>query len=206
MKNYLFYEENIIHSEKNCKELINENSYYCLTCKHSVCSICGIEEHKNHFLIQRKNCLNYDTSFFNEISKLIEDSFLIEKKKDGIKKCICDSIEKIKLNLDYLKENKMNEIDKLFNQIYFSLNEIKKFYLNARETIENYYSKNKNFFNIILNNENGNIDLENTIFLMNFEIMNLCDNKNLDVLENINLIKYKINNYNNLVVKKQKIK
>ena len=196
------FKENIIHSEKNCKELINENSYYCLTCKHSVCSICGIEEHKNHFLIQRKNCLNYDTSFFNEISKLIEDSFLIEKKKDGIKKCICDSIEKIKLNLDYLKENKMNEIDKLFNQIYFSLNEIKKFYLNARETIENYYSKNKNFFNIILNNENGNIDLENTIFLMNFEIMNLCDNKNLDVLENINLIKYKINNYNNLVVKK----
>ena len=95
----------------------------------------------------------------------------------------------------------MNEIDKLFNQIYFSLNEIKKYYLNVRETIENYYSKNKNFFNIILNNENGNIDLENTIFLMNFEIMNLCDNKNLDVLENINLIKYKINNYNNLVKK-----
>jgi hypothetical protein len=193
------FKENIIHSEKNCKELINENSYYCLTCKHSVCSICGINEHKNHLLIQRKNCLNYDTTFFNEISKLIEDSFLIEKKKDDIKKGVCNSIEKIKLNLDFLKEEKMNEIDKLFNQIYFSLNEIKKFYLNARETIENYYSKNKNFFNIILNNENGNIDLENTIFLMNFEIMNLCDNKNLEVLDNIIQIKNKVNEYDNSI-------
>ena len=37
---------------------------------------------------------------------------------------------------------------------------------------------------------------------MNFEIMNLCDNKNLDVLETINIIKYKINNYNTLVEKR----
>ena len=196
------FKENIINSDKNCKEQINENSYYCFSCKHSICSNCGINEHKNHLLIQRKNCLNYDTSFFNEISKLIEDSFLIEKKKDDIKKGVCNSIEKIKLNLDYLKEEKMNEIDKLFNQIYFSLNQLKKYYLNVRESIENYYMKNKVFFNIILNNEIGNKDLENTIFLMNFEIMNLCDNKNLDVLETINIIKYKINNYNTLVEKR----
>ena len=59
------FKENIINSDKNCKEQINENSYYCFSCKHSICSNCGINEHKNHLLIQRKNCLNYDTSFFN---------------------------------------------------------------------------------------------------------------------------------------------
>ena len=89
------FKENIIHSEKNCKDLINENSYYCLTCKHSVCSICGINEHKNHLLIQRKNCLNYDTSFFNEISKLIEDSFLIEKKKMILKNAFVILLKKL---------------------------------------------------------------------------------------------------------------
>ena len=59
--------KNIINSDKNCKEEINEYSYYCFTCKHSVCGECGIYEHKDHLLIQRENCLNYDNTFFNEI-------------------------------------------------------------------------------------------------------------------------------------------
>ena len=89
------FKENIINSDKNCKEQINENSYYCFSCKHSICSNCGINEHKNHLLIQRKNCLNYDTSFFNEISKLIDDSFLIEKKKMILKKVFVIPLKKL---------------------------------------------------------------------------------------------------------------
>ena len=75
------FKENIIHTEKNCKEPINEYSYYCFTCKHSVCGECGIYNHKDHLLIQRQNCLTYDKTFFNEISKVIDESISVQEKK-----------------------------------------------------------------------------------------------------------------------------
>ena len=56
-------------------------AFYCFTCKHSVCNECGVYDHKEHLLIQRDNCLNYDNTFFNEISKVID-----EKGKERIKK------------------------------------------------------------------------------------------------------------------------
>ena len=38
-----------------------------------------------------------------------------------------------------------------------------------------------NYFNVNENDTGPNRDLENTVFLMNFELMNLCDNKNLQI-------------------------
>ena len=51
------FKENIIHFYKNCSEPIKDYSYYCFTCKHSVCNECGVFDHKEHLLIQRDNCL-----------------------------------------------------------------------------------------------------------------------------------------------------
>ena len=80
------FKENIIHFNKNCSEPIKDYSYYCFTCKHSVCNECGAFDHKEHLLIQRKSCLNYDNSFFNDISKVIEDGIGLDRKKAQIKK------------------------------------------------------------------------------------------------------------------------
>ena len=210
------FKENIIHSDKNCNDNITETSYYCFTCKHSVCEECGVFSHKEHLLIQRDNCINYDVTFFNEISKVIEDSFLIENKKKIIKKNIIISIDKLKEELDNLKINKLKETDLIFDKIKINLNELKNNYSKAKSDIEDYYSKNKLFFNVSIFNSNSknekekekeekininfdddkiikNKDIENSIFLMNFELMNLCDNKNLQVLDAINEMKYKVN-------------
>ena len=92
------FKENIVHTEKNCKEQINEYSYYCFTCKHSVCNECGIYEHQDHLLIQREKCLNYDKTFFNEISKIIDDSISIQDIKNNI-------IQKITIYIDSIKES-----------------------------------------------------------------------------------------------------
>ena len=192
------FKSNIINSDKNCKEEINEYSYYCFTCKHSVCGECGIYEHRDHLLIQRENCLNYDNTFFNEISKVIDDAISIQNKKDKIILIISDSIKFLKNKLDEIQNKKIEEVNKLFLDISNNLIELKKNYLNAKQAIEKYYQKNKIFFNISGPN-NPNFDLENTIFLMNFEIMNLCDNKNLEVLDNIIQIKTKLNNYENTI-------
>ena len=188
------FKENIVHTEKNCKEQINEYSYYCFTCKHSVCNECGIYEHQDHLLIQREKCLNYDKTFFNEISKIIDDSISIQDMKNNIIQKITLSIDSLKERLDKIKGNKIEEINKMFSKINSSLVDLKKNFLSAKEAIENYYEQNKTFFNIV-NEENKNTDLENTIFLMNFEMMNLCDNKNLEVLDNVVKVKNVINEY-----------
>ena len=214
------FKENIINYNKNCNDEITDSSYYCFTCKHSVCEKCGVFDHKEHLLIQRDNCINYDKTFFNEISKVIEDSFLIENNKDIIKRNIISTIDNLKIELDFLKNNKLKEVDYVFEEIKKNLIGLKNNYYEAKLAIENYYNKNKTFFNISTNqiikkeeeekicennntaNQNNineenkkilNKDLENTIFLMNFELMNLCDNKNLQVLDSINETKYRIN-------------
>jgi len=216
------FKENIIHIEKNCSGPISESSYYCFTCKHSVCEECNLFHHKDHLLIQRDNCINYDATFFNEISKVIEDSFLIEKKREIIKKSIIVSIDNLVEHLNDLKTKKIKETDFIFDKLKDNLTELKKNYSEAKLSIEDYYNRNKTFFNIStlppnvkrekeekincyidLNNKMllednkiiENRDLENTVFLMNFELMNLCDNKNLQVLDVVNEIKYKISLY-----------
>ena len=232
------FKQNIIRFDKNCSEPIKDYSYYCFSCKHSVCNECGVYDHKEHLLIQRDNCLNYDSSFFNEISKVIEKGINIEERKTKIKEDISKSIKQIKEELDILEKQKMVEIDKLFNEIKDNYINLKQNYLKAKETIENYYNINKNFFNIHIkitnqennNNENDNNidnndlkktandnpymtylndneigpnkDIDNTIFLMNFELMNLCDNKNLQILDISNDINNKITNISNIIEQK----
>ena len=215
------FKENIIHFYKNCDEPIKDYSYYCFTCKHSVCNECGLYEHKEHLLIQRDNCLNYDNSFFNDISKVIEDGLNLDSKKSQIKIDISKSIAQLKEELDIIEKEKLKEIDSIFKEVKANYVSLKENYLKTKEYIENYYKKNKKFFNIRIKHvkqsdienqnklkkgsEDNNInknntptpaknkptfinyfnindndigpnrDLENTVFLMNFELMNLSN-------------------------------
>mgnify|MGYP002624522393 FL=1 len=237
------FKENIIHFVKNCPEPIQDSSYYCFTCKHSVCNDCGIFGHKDHILIQRENCLNYDNTFFNEISKVIEKGINLDTKKNQIKKDILKSFTHIKGQLDELEKERLREIDNIFKEIKENYINLKENYLKTKDCIENYYKANKKFFNIKIlkpkpnkesinepkNNKDNNIfvkteknlnsnrdkystyynvndndlipnrDIENTVFLMNFEIMNLCDNKNLQILDISNNISNKIKDISKLI-------
>ena len=234
------FKENIIHFNKNCSEPIKDYSYYCFTCKHSVCNECGAFDHKEHLLIQRKSCLNYDNSFFNDISKVIEDGIGLDRKKAQIKKDIKNSISQVKKELDNIEKNKLKEIDTFFDELKQNYINLQKNFLNTKACIENYYKINQKFFNLNIksNNEQGNQennevdlansikkkksgltnfntierynylknneisdnkDLDNTIFLMNFELMNLCDNKNLQILDLSNQINTRIKNISNLI-------
>ena len=225
------FKENIIHYLRNCSEPIKDLSYYCFTCKHSICHECGFNDHKDHILVQRDNCLNYDNTFFNEISKVIERGINMESKKSQLKKEILKSFSYIKEQLDILEKEKLIEIDNIFKNIKENYINLKGNYLSAKECIENYYKTNKKFFNIkivktmqnknneqVINKEKANSlildnnkvefknnyydvkendigpnrDIENTVFLMNFELMNLCDNKNLQILDISNNINKKI--------------
>ena len=206
---------NIELFDKNCKEKITEQSYYCITCKQSVCTSCGAFDHKDHILIQRDNCLFYDPNFFIEISKIIDISLNLYLKKQSIKDYLENNISYIKHHLDELKIAKFQEIDEYFEKTNNNLKNLKNNFVEAKNFIENYYIKHKKFFNINYKNgtnndvieeeeeiENNNLDLENSIFILNFDLMNLCDSKNLQVLDKVNELTNKINTINDNLKKK----
>ena len=206
--------KNITSFDSNCKDQISEKSYYCISCKQSVCTACGAYEHKDHILIQRDNCLFYDPNFFVEISKIIDISLNLYSKKNSIKDTIDKSISYIKNYLDELKIIKFKEIDEFFEKTNNNLKNLKQNFLEAKNFIKNYYIKNKKFFNINynkeINNSNveesidnyNNFDIENSIFIINFDLMNLFDSKNLIVLDKINELTNKINSISDILDKK----
>ena len=210
-------QQNIELFDKNCKDKITDQSYYCISCKQSVCISCGAFDHKDHILIQRDNCLFYDPNFFVEISKIIDISLDLNLKKESIKDSVEKSFLYIKQYLDELKNIKFREIDDYFEKTNNNLINLKNNFIEAKNFIENYYNKNKKFFNVNYNNNEknnntnnntgqteifNNLDLENTIFIMNFDMMNLCDSKNLKVLDKVNELTNKINSVNDNLERK----
>ena len=199
--------KNIISYDINCKDDITTKSYYCISCKQSICAICGIDKHIDHVLIQRDNCLFYDPNFFVEISKIIDISLKIDVKRKIIKDSIEKNISYIKHYLDDLKIIKFKEIDEYFDKINININKLKNIFEKTKNKIENYYDRYNKFFNIkyvneklnISDNTINNLDIENTVFLMNFDLMNLCDNKNLQILDLSNQINTRIKNISNLI-------
>ena len=195
-------QHNIQNVDINCKDKITPQSYYCITCRQSVCTTCGAYDHKDHILIQRDNCLFYDPNFFVEISKIIDNALTIDSRKQSIKDSLEKSISAVKQHLDELKISKFKEIDEFFEKTINEMKNVKNNFLDAKNSIENYYKENKKFFNIKYNNEKmniieeetqNNLDIENTIFIMNFDLMNLCDSQNLKILDKVNEITNKIN-------------
>ena len=135
--------KNIEFFDINCKDKICQQSYYCITCKQSVCIKCGVYEHKDHILIQRDNCLFYDPKFFVEISKIIDLSLTLDTKKQTIKNSIENSIIYLKNHLDQLKIVKFREIDEYFEKNNQNLNDLKNNFLISKNSIENYYKNYK---------------------------------------------------------------
>ena len=137
-----------------------------------------------------KNKLKEIDTFFDELK---QNYINLKKNFLNTKACI-ENYYKINqkfFNLNIKSNNEQgnqenNEVD-LANSI-----KKKKSGLTNFNTIERY--------NYLKNNEiSDNKDLDNTIFLMNFELMNLCDNKNLQILDLSNQINTRIKNISNLI-------
>ena len=145
---------------------------------------------KNELDNIEKNKLKEIDTFFDELK---QNYINLKKNFLNTKACI-ENYYKINqkfFNLNIKSNNEQgnqenNEVD-LANSI-----KKKKSGLTNFNTIERY--------NYLKNNEiSDNKDLDNTIFLMNFELMNLCDNKNLQILDLSNQINTRIKNISNLI-------
>ena len=157
----------------------------------------------------KKSQIKKDIS--QSIKQLKEQLDIIEKEK-LIE--IDKFFEDIKINYSDLKQNFLKTKECIEN--YYNIN--KKFFnINAkkpnedtnRDEISNTLKKKKSGlteintierYNYLKDIEKGdNRDLDNTIFIMNFEIMNLCDNKNIIIQNLSNNINDKIHNISKII-------
>jgi hypothetical protein len=167
-----------------------------------------IEENTN--IDKRKIQIKEEIS--KSIAQLKEQLDVIEKEK---LKEIDKFFEEIKENYIILKNNLLSTKECIEN--YYNIN--KKFFninldneqtnLNKVELTDSLKKKKSGLttinntidrYNYLKSNEIGdNRDIDNTIFIMNFELMNLCDNKNLQILDLSNQINNKKKNISKII-------
>ena len=166
-------------------------SFYCKTCKYSICKKEALNEHKDHWKVsfddymkqfkkfekkwKRKNLNefnNYIDSCFKKTIKDIEDSYnLIKEKIENI----IENFKKFEMNLTNNKINKITEI-KTYIDI---LKNIYNFYYNRKEKQE----KNRNDIKFLYKayTEFKEITIDSKIFKQNFQKIDLYFNELLNI-------------------------
>ena len=193
---YPHLKNNILYSNKNCKHAISDESYYCLNCKIKVCPECNLKQHQEHELIKEKDYLFYNPNFFSEIEKVINDSYKIEENRNDYINTVENCFNSIQKKLDEIKEKKINEINELFNQTKKNISDLQNNLNNISKEVKDYYSRNSHFFNLS-STHNVNNDNENNIFLINYELLHLCDKKNKEIIKSLNILKENFLKYKN---------
>jgi hypothetical protein len=196
---------NIKEFEKNCKDKPKESfSFYCLPCKTSICNECNYESHKTHYLVKKINySLEKDTfsKIFEEAeSEILSNELMTSSSflKEKLKQIVIEQIDKMHQKLEEIKQKKLIEIENLFNIISSVDSELVfKNLEEVKTNINQFYEINEKFFNM-----NHNEDQQNTVFLMNYEIVNKCQQKNKEMVENLKKSKEAYENYNDSLLTK----
>ena len=189
----LFYDKNFFDSvEKSINESLNYNQ---LKKDIKQCITNSIESLKNELDKVKENKFSEIDAYFDETDKYLLD---LKNKYYNVKKSIEDyyKINKKFFNIHISKEakNYMNTNTDT-NTNTNSGNEIKVNSLTINTLNNNI--QNVNIFNDEINNANQ--DIENTIFILNFEMMNLCETKNLEIMHYLKELKIKIVSFNNII-------
>ena len=192
---YAHMRKNILSQVENCKDPITPESYYCITCKKSTCSLCDLDNHKGHQLIPRAKIYNLDGSFLNnmivECTKGTDDIPILKKEAFEV---LEKNFKTLREELEKIYEAKKIEIEEIFQFAINNLNKLNKGYKDLQESMKKFYDNHQDFFAV----EKGeNLDNQSTVFLMKLDMMDICEHQNTKTLKGINnlresLLKYKI--------------
>ena len=165
------------NQEKNCAcDNSIENKYYCIHCKISCCEKCTLDEHKTHLLIAKGN-FEIETSridkSFKELDDILEKDELysnIDKKKEELINEVIQTHNELLKMIDEWKNKKINEINELLDELTSSIKNINQKKNESKTALNNFAKKNKSFLSL---NNSKNKDQNNTIFLINYDILNI---------------------------------
>ena len=191
---------NLTNKNINCS-CENTEKFYCIPCKVSVCEKCFLKDHQNHFLI-KMNDYNFTTSKIEELFQPLElfinsNPFLFNPtsiKEELINK-VNIFIDDINIKFEKFKKEKYNEINIFFEGLKNVSNKLKDEVNNIQKNLNNYIQTNKKFLNLDDNKNSPNKDSNNTMFLLNYDIVNLYNNKSKDIKLTAESLEDDVKNY-----------
>ena len=207
------YIDILFHLKENIKNNIykicscnTKNKYYCIPCKLTCCSLCSLEKHESHniinineFLLDEKNINKIFNNFSNNIKKseLIKNSNDIRQK---LNKYIDITIDEIIDKLNIFRKKQKNDIDNIFNNFDINKNTMMENINNIHVKLNEYINKTKLFYN--LNNDSNddnnkyiNIDNYNTYFLHGYDLINLTKQNIIKIYKYIETLEDDLRNY-----------
>ena len=212
-KQNMKYIDILFHLKENIKNNIykicscnTKNKYYCIPCKLTCCSLCSLEKHESHniinineFLLDEKNINKIFNNFSNNIKKseLIKNSNDIRQK---LNKYIDITIDEIINKLNIFRKKQKNDIDNIFNNFDINKNTMMENINNIHVKLNEYINKTKLFYN--LNNDSNddnskyiNIDNYNTYFLHGYDLINLTKQNIIKIYKYIETLEDDLRNY-----------
>ena len=150
---YKHLKENFQNMEKTCKDGISKDSLYCLECKISSCPKCtSYKIHSGHEIVKKLPYYKLDKQFIEEAFKDIDSIFslnpnylTINKVKGELKINVTNKISQLINQLNYIKEEKLKEIDNLFIGTENCVEKLKQNESKFKNNMFKFFEKYKNF-------------------------------------------------------------
>ena len=191
---YTHMKRNMWEFEKNCSDE-SKSTIYCIDCKYSTCNLCKTEDHGKHQYILKMNYYMEEQSIeknFSEIEKSLFEEIFSNTEK--VKLILTDSVNKYIDNLhrllDEIRNKKLKEIENMFVNYELNIFSLKQKITEVKENILSFYNKNREFFSL-----GENKDLDNSVFLMSFDLMNISMLKNKEIQDVMKKIKSNYSSY-----------
>jgi len=184
---YKHVKENLINKDKLCKDKLTKESYYCLDCKISTCKKCiNFNIHKGHTLIPKYLYYNCDENIFNDTFNELDTLFKEDpeilnnnKLKEELKNKVEETINEIIQRLNTIKNQKLKELDSLFESTDGCVQNLKEKEEDIKRDIKNYLEKQKDFYYLQIDEENEKNSEENE--------NNENNDADIDVLKNLKI-------------------
>ena len=154
--------------DKQCKDGLTKNSYYCLECKIATCPNCPLFKiHNGHPLVEKypyyccDNKLLEDT--FSELEFILNEnpSFLDSNLvKNELIEHVNNNMEKLFYKLTEVKIEKLNELNELFSYNEDYMSNLKSRVNKIKTDLKNFFEKQNSFLCLDINS-NPNINQNN---------------------------------------------
>jgi len=157
------------------------NEYYCIPCKLSCCPKCNLSQHQKHILIEKskykinKNNVN---AFFEPLDNILENNSLFTDsslEKNQLLKEVDETYKKLIEVLKEWKKFKEEEISNLFETLNKQVEEVNKKKAESKKTLIEFVNTNKAFLNTNPKSKNYNRDMNNTLFLISYDLLNIVN-------------------------------
>ena len=225
---YKHLKENLRNKEKLCKDQLTKNSYYCKECKQSTCVNClDFIVHKEHTLIPKYLYYNLTESSaqkpFKELDAIWEqnpDYLDNQKLKNELKTKVTNSISQLMERIKKLKEQKLKEIEHLFDSTDGCVDILKDNEMQIKQNIKEFFEKENDFsyvqieqsdkvktpdINVLKNLNLGNMSPKTGMIESNQDAYNSTFLINYDIIKNINFINSEIVKFiNNINTNREK--